>query len=60
MLCGGSTGAEVDDRIRGLVNQVKTEVEKQTNVSYSVFEPVEAMKQVVGYISEFLTFRLLV
>lgn len=49
MLCGGSTGTEVDDNIRGLVNQVKTEVEKQTNISYSVFEPVEAMKQVVGY-----------
>ena len=47
MLCGGTSGAQVDDKIKTLVSQVKSEVEQQTNETYATFEPVEAMKQVV-------------
>lgn len=60
MLCGGSSKTEVDDKIRTLVNQVKSEVEKQANETFTVFEPVEAMQQVVRYYLFSLTFRLLV
>ena len=60
MLCGGSSKTEVDDKIRTLVNQVKSEVEKQANETFTVFEPVEAMQQVVRYFLFSLTFRLLV
>lgn len=60
MLCGGSSKTEVDNKIRTLVNQVKSEVEKQANETFTVFEPVEAMQQVVGFYLFSLTFRSLV
>ena len=60
MLCGGSSKTEVDDKIRTLVNQVKSEVEKQANETFTVFEPVEAMQQVVRHYLFSLTFRSLV
>ena len=60
MLCGGSSKTEVDDKIRTLVNQVKSEVEKQANETFTVFEPVEVMQQVVGFYLFSLTFRSLV
>lgn len=52
MLCGGTTEAVVDERVKEVAMKMKGEVEKQANES-STFEPVEAMTQVVG-VSAFL------
>lgn len=59
MLCGGASNTEVNDKIKTLVGQVKSEVEKQTNESYSTFEPVEAMQQVVRSTLDRIIYRLL-
>ena len=53
MLCGGTTEAVVDERVKEVAMKMKGEVEKHANESFSTFEPVEAMTQVVG-VSAFL------
>ena len=48
MLCGGTTNSVVDDKVREIVSQVRGEVEQRADESFTTFEPVEVMKQVVG------------
>ncbi|KAM7459030.1 cystatin-B [Blastocystis sp. ATCC 50177/Nand II] len=54
MLCGGTTEAVVDERVKEVAMKMKGEVEKQANESFSTFEPVEAMTQVVAGTNYFI------
>ena len=45
---GQAGGGGGDDRVKELTMQMKSEVEARTNEEYSVFIPVQAMRQVVG------------
>lgn len=59
MLCGGAEHADVDDKVKEVVSQVRGEVEQRADESFPYFEPVEVMKQVVGYTSSTVTLRSL-
>ena len=48
MLCGGTVDRVVDDEVKEVAMKMKGEVEKKANESFSTFEPVAAMTQVVG------------
>ena len=48
MMVGQAQYCDIDDRVKELTMQMKSEVEARTNEEYSVFIPVQAMKQVVG------------
>ena len=47
MMVGQALYCDIDDRVKELTMQMKSEVETRTNEKYSVFIPVQAMKQVV-------------
>ena len=48
MMVGQAQYCDIDDRVKELTMQMKSEVEARTNEEYSVFIPVQAMRQVVG------------
>ena len=54
MLCGGTSSYEVDETVKKITSQMKAEVEKQANESFSTFEPIEAMTQVVAGTNYFI------
>lgn len=60
MLCGGTTNAEVDDKVREIVSQVRGEVEQRADESFSIFEPIEVMRQVVRASQDPVMYRSLV
>lgn len=46
-MVGGSSAAEVDDTIRGLVSDHKAKIEEAAGEQYGALEPIQATKQVV-------------
>lgn len=48
MLCGGTVDNVVNDEVKEITMKMKGEVEKKANESFSTFEPVAVMTQVVG------------
>jgi cystatin-A/B len=49
MMCGGfGNDKQPDEEVRGICNEIKSQVESKLNASYGTFEPLSYQTQVVA------------